>query len=126
MHRARTKSDDERETLSYPLLDLRLTRQDCIRIIEQSDLPVPPKSACFFCPYHSKKAWTRLAKDEPELFSKSVALERHLSERSQRLGHGPLFLTDAMIPLDLAIVDVGQTELDFTGLDMCESGYCMT
>ncbi len=34
----------------YPLRDLGWTRENCIRAIVAAGLPVPVKSACFFCP----------------------------------------------------------------------------
>jgi len=52
----------------YPLLDLGLTRADCKRIIAEAGLPVPGKSACFFCPFHDKHAWANLARESPDLF----------------------------------------------------------
>lgn len=126
MHRARSDSGIPTQTLAYPLIDLRLTRQDCINIIARAGLPVPPKSACFFCPYHSRAAWARMQREEPELFAKSVELEREMNRKRGVLGKDPVWLTADLIPLDMAIVDVGQGELDFAGLDVCESGHCMT
>lgn len=35
----------------YPLVDMRLTRRDCVEIIRDAGLPVPHKSACWFCPF---------------------------------------------------------------------------
>jgi len=37
--------------LSYPLIDARLSREDCKHIIREYGLPVPPKSSCWFCPF---------------------------------------------------------------------------
>ena len=35
----------------FPLVDRKLTRNDCVHIIQSAGLPVPPKSACWFCPF---------------------------------------------------------------------------
>jgi hypothetical protein len=35
---------------TYPLRDWGMSRADCVALIEDEGLPVPPKSACFFCP----------------------------------------------------------------------------
>ena len=32
----------------YPLIDLKMTRDDCIATIQRSGLPIPEKSGCFF------------------------------------------------------------------------------
>lgn len=44
-------------TNRWPLIERRMTRNDCARWLERHGLPVPPKSACTFCPFHSKAAW---------------------------------------------------------------------
>jgi len=80
------------ETLVYPLLDLGLRREDCIEIIADAGLPVPPKSSCWFCPFHSLPAWRDLAINNPSLFASACALEGFMSERSQQRGHGPVWL----------------------------------
>ena len=36
----------------YPLVDLRMTRMDCVESLQQHNLDVPNKSACVFCPFH--------------------------------------------------------------------------
>lgn len=120
--RARTDSGIAWQILEYPLLDLRLARQDCVNIIERASLPVPPKSSCYFCPFHSLTEWRRLKEHEPELFEKSVALEKLINDRRRSLGRDPMWLTRALQPLDLAVAGT-QHELDFD--DACESGFCM-
>ncbi len=37
----------------YPLIDAGMSRDDCIEIIKKAGLPVPDKSACWFCPFGS-------------------------------------------------------------------------
>lgn len=122
--RARTDSGIAWQTLIYPLLDLRLNRQDCINIIERAGLPVPPKSSCWFCPFHRPSEWMRLRQSDPDLFERAADLEQTLSERSEMLGRGKVFLTDRLIPLRQAIGD--QAVMDFESGDTCESGFCMT
>lgn len=110
------------QQLDYPLITLRLNRADCVRIIQEAGLPIPPKSACWFCPYKSGVAWRRLKADQPDLFAQSVALEVLVNERRAGLGRDPMWLSSALIPLDQAIAG-DQSEMD---MDSCESGYCHT
>ncbi|WP_225991310.1 adenine nucleotide alpha hydrolase family protein [Actinomadura montaniterrae] len=49
IHRANTRRHEAYERIVYPLLDLRIRRTDCPRIIRSAGLPVPPKSSCWFC-----------------------------------------------------------------------------
>lgn len=111
------------QELRYPLIDLRLNRGDCVRIIQAAGLPVPPKSSCWFCPFHTRKTWQRMHDDEPVLFSQAVALEATLNARRARLGRDPAWLSGALMPLDQAVT-ANQSEMIFD--DTCESGYCHT
>lgn len=117
---------DEREPVqfrTYPLLDLGIDRRECKRIISAAGLPVPPKSSCYFCPYHSIEAWRDLKRNEPDLFAKSVELEATLRDRREALGKDDVFFTDRLVPLDQAIDD----QLTLGGMgDDCDSGWCFT
>ena len=71
---------DSREpfiTNIYPLIDKRLTRSDCVDIIEAAGLPVPQKSGCFFCPFNSSERWRQLLELNPVLFEKAIELEEN-------------------------------------------------
>jgi len=59
----------------YPLQDLGWVREDCIQAIIEEGLPVPIKSACWFCPASQKWELWWLAGSHPELFMKALRLE---------------------------------------------------
>jgi hypothetical protein len=48
----------------WPLIELRMTRNDCLRWMEKHGYPRPPKSACTFCPFHDRNAWNALTQSE--------------------------------------------------------------
>lgn len=75
--RANFKSKLKKVFFEYPLIDAGLKRRDCVRLIRESGFEVPVKSDCFFCPFHSKERWWGLARDNPDLFWKAVALEEN-------------------------------------------------
>ena len=85
VHRMR----DSREafiTNLYPLIDQRLTRQDCIDLISEAGLPVPEKSGCYFCPFNSTERWHRILERHPDLFARAIQLEENSKHfPSQRL-----------------------------------------
>jgi 3'-phosphoadenosine 5'-phosphosulfate sulfotransferase (PAPS reductase)/FAD synthetase len=62
----------------YPLLDLKLSRQDCIELIEKSGYPNPHKSGCYFCPFQNLASWADLKRIHPELMKKSIELEENM------------------------------------------------
>ena len=59
----------------YPLLELELTRDDCIDAIGRQNLPVPPKSGCWFCPYLRTSQWYDLKRDFPDKFNLALKME---------------------------------------------------
>jgi hypothetical protein len=128
-HRASNRRATPYELPEHPLLDLRLSRTDCKNIISRAGLPVPPKSACFFCPFHRPTSWSKMRRDEPALFQKSVELETTLLERRKKLGRDPVYLTRFGKPLAEAIPEM-QSDLpgllDDPDTDSCDEGYCWT
>jgi hypothetical protein len=111
----------------YPLIDLGLDRSGCQRVIAEAGLPVPPKSSCFFCPFHRPQMWSEMRRDEPELFWKAADLEATLIARRATLGKDPVYLTRFAKPLPEAIAEA-QDMLPIFGADMdtCDEGYCWT
>lgn len=70
----------------YPLVDRRMTRADCVALIQDAGLPTPPRSACYFCPFNSAERWLWLYENHPDLYAKAMALEEHSKHfPSQRL-----------------------------------------
>jgi hypothetical protein len=65
----------DRYEVEYPLREWGLDREACGKLIVDQGLPLPPKSACFFCPAMSKIEIAQLAKDEPELYWLALAME---------------------------------------------------
>lgn len=122
-HRMRTDSGLEWKHLDYPLIDLRLDRAQCMALIERAGLPVPPKSSCWFCPYHSTRAWQALRTHHPDLFAKAVALQTLINERRAMLGKDEVWLSSKLKPLERVTTDYVQADL-FEDEAPCESGYC--
>lgn len=85
----------------FPLIDLRMSRHDCLRWMEANKFPTPPRSACFFCPYKSNAEWRRLKASEPGLFDRAVLFERGFQKIKKISGvNGELYLHDSRRPLD--------------------------
>jgi hypothetical protein len=128
----RVKPNTDEETIywkinAHPLVfevPKPLTRQDCINIIERAGLPIPPKSACYYCPFHSIEKWQDMRTNEPDLFQKACDLEELINKRRAMLGKDPVWLTRKLKPLAQVTTQLEQASLfDDVG---CDSGYCWT
>lgn len=87
----------------YPLIEWGWTRDDCVQAIEGSGLPVPPKSACFYCPSSTKKEVLWLAKEHPDLFARAVAMEHRAAKHMLNVvGLGRRFSWEALVQADEA------------------------
>jgi len=61
----------------YPLMEWGFDREHCKQIILQAGLPVPIKSACFFCPASKKPEIAWLQVNHPELLNRALEIERN-------------------------------------------------
>lgn len=116
--RLRSNSDCEWELLAFPLFDLKLTRADCAEIIISAGLPIPPKSACWFCPNTSHLEWIKMSVEQPEMFERACELELFLGSKYGE----PLYLSKFLVPL---ADSVSQTYFDVDEIGEC-SGMCFT
>lgn len=64
----------------FPLLEMGMTRADCIRWMKDNNYPEPPRSSCVFCPFHSDQEWQRIKTQHPEEFAKAIEFEKKLQE----------------------------------------------
>lgn len=126
--RLSNKRQNNYERPVYPLIELGLSRNDCIGVIRDAGLQVPPKSACYFCPFTRPNQWAEMRRDQPQLFWKAAELEAHMNERRNRTGVRPLYLTRFAKPLAEAIPEAQEMLplVDMPGGEGCDSGYCWT
>ncbi|MCE9534620.1 MAG: phosphoadenosine phosphosulfate reductase [Planctomycetes bacterium] len=72
--------EDDRFRYWYPLVDWGHDRPRCQQIIEQAGLPVPMKSACFYCPASKKPEIVWLQEHHPDLLERALQIERNAQE----------------------------------------------
>jgi 3'-phosphoadenosine 5'-phosphosulfate sulfotransferase (PAPS reductase)/FAD synthetase len=109
----------------YPLVEKRLTRNDCLAWLRARGIKAPPKSACWHCPYTSNARWREMMLTMPAEWQKAVQYDEALRSGMVRKGiTGKLFLHRSMVPLaeaDLRTAeDAGQLNLF---INECE-GMC--
>lgn len=130
-HRATPTRESDGYVSAYPLIELGISRSDCLRIAADAGLPQPPKSSCWFCPFKTTEQWVRMRREQPKLFGKAVELEQILQERRLNLGKDPVYLSGIGGRKELVLDQVIPNQLGLFAewideQDACESGYCMT
>jgi hypothetical protein len=100
----------------WPLIELKMTRQDCLQWMKRQGYPEPQKSSCTFCPYHDNALWRDMKNNDPESFSQAVAVDR-LIRGGVRGTSQRLFLHRSLKPLEevdfRSAADAGQMEWGF-------------
>lgn len=86
----------------YPLIELGMTRQDCLEWMEHKHYPTPPRSSCVFCPYHSDAEWIRLKTEEPKEFQRAVDFEKQLQTQMGKVDrmNSTVYLHSSLKPLE--------------------------
>lgn len=91
----------------YPFLNLNgkffeqpLTRADCTQWLIDNNFPIPPKSACFFCPYQGDNQWLELKRTEPENFKEAVIIDKIIRNSTKKGIKNPIYLHKSCKPLD--------------------------
>jgi hypothetical protein len=111
----------------YPLVDMGITREQCLKWVAEKGYNKPPRSACIGCPYKQNSEW-RLLKDEaPDEWADAVAFDYAIRGGYKREGarlDGQMFLHRSLIPLDEVDLSTPQ-ERGIWGLfdDECQ-GMC--
>lgn len=72
-------ASDSRYEYWYPLREWGWDRGRCEEEIRREGLPVPPKSACFFCPASKPHEIEALVRDHPDLADRICAMEEAAS-----------------------------------------------
>lgn len=61
---------------TWPLIDKRMSRADCLSWMARNGYPQPPKSSCLGCPYHSDQQWREIKNGLPEEWADVVEIDR--------------------------------------------------
>jgi hypothetical protein len=112
-------STDKWITNEWPLIDLRMTRDDCLRWMADHGYPMPKKSSCIGCPYHSDDEW-RAIKAEPEAWEDALKVDAIIRNpvremRGHQFMHAdriPLGEVDLLTPRERGQVDMFNNECE--------------
>lgn len=110
-------------THRWPLaFDLRWSRARCEAWHVDNGLPVPPRSACTFCPMHSNAAWRQLRDESPEEWAEVVEFEQSVKCGLSGTNQG-LALHESLKPINEAPIDNRDNGELFAWRDECD-GMC--
>lgn len=129
IQRAGRGKEESMQQRVYPLLDLGLSRVGCMQVIHDAGIPVPPKSSCFFCPFHKTQVWSELKRDRPDLFDKAQQLEDVMIAKQVTRGKNPVYLTKHKRRISEVIHAAGDTlfsSVEPNDEHGCDSGHCFT
>ena len=64
----------------WPLIEKGMSRWDCLQWMERKGYPLPPKSSCIGCPFHSDDEW-RSIKSDPEAWADAILVDSIIREQ---------------------------------------------
>jgi hypothetical protein len=87
-------------TSAHPLIDARMTLTDCVKFLQQHDIPIPKKSACVFCPFHDDTTWRDMKANWPVEFAHAVEIDRCVRNLTSAGVKRPAFIHRSLKPLE--------------------------
>lgn len=111
-------------SFAYPLVEMRMTRKDCLAWLAAQRYPTPPRSSCIGCPFHSDAEWRDMKRNRPWEWDDAVAFDQAI----RRCGgmRGEIFLHRSCVPLkDADLRTDGERGQLSLWEDEC-SGMCAT
>jgi len=83
----------------HPLIELNMSRQDCIDWMKKNEFPLPEKSACIMCPYHNDAYWHFMKTERPSEFADAVEFDKKIRTGAKNIKDN-LFLHKSCKNLD--------------------------
>lgn len=72
------------QTNIWPLIDKGMSRADCLSWMQKNDYPLPEKSSCIGCPYHSNQYWREMRQKDPEAWKDACFVDEQLRVNGAR------------------------------------------
>lgn len=85
---------------AWPLINARMTRNDCLRWLDRKGYPRPSKSSCIGCPYHNNQHWREMRAGQPDEFADAVRFDEEIRGGFAST-RGEVFLHRSLQPLSI-------------------------
>lgn len=83
----------------WPLIEQRMTRADCVKWLEKNGHPVPEKSSCVGCPYHSDAHWREMKENRPAEFEDACEIDDMIRDGSRWGFNNKQYMHRSCVPL---------------------------
>ena len=83
----------------HPLIEAKMSRQDCIDYLKKNDILLPEKSACIVCPYHNDSYWHFMKTERPSEFAEAVDFDKQVRTITRKEDE-QIFVHRSCKPLD--------------------------
>jgi len=133
------KMDTKYLISEYPLVDKKITRDDCKKFLMETIHMLPPKSGCVYCPFATKAEFLRVSKDEKEKVDRIIFMEHNNSKYKNLKGKivhclkvkrikvpGRKKKMLVGIPIEKFLHPESGSLDDYQETEGCVSGYCHT
>ena len=105
----------------YPLIEKRLSRQDCVNWFNKYYDKKPPRSACIYCPYKNDREWMHLKKNNPKEWNDVVEFDKKIRNNSRKKEE-EVYVHKSCKPIDQVDFDPDKNQLNLFNNE-CE-GLC--
>lgn len=113
-----------RRRVDYPLIGLRLFRENLQAVYAEAGIPGPPKSACFYCPFSSRSRWIEMKRNDPQRFAQAIEIQNIINAKREKLGRDAVTIhPDGLLE---NVVGDQLPLFDFETGGGCNSGTCFT
>jgi hypothetical protein len=108
----------------WPLIEKRMSRWDCLAWMERKGFPMPAKSSCIGCPYHTDHEWGSMRQNDQASWNDAVYVDRMMRKNAAEEGIDNLeFMHKNLIPLSDVDFSTPQSHGQISFLDECD-GMC--
>ena len=107
----------------HPLIEAKMSRQDCIDYLKKNDILLPEKSACIVCPYHNDSYWHFMKTERPEEFAEAVDFDKQVRTITRKEDE-QIYVHRSCKPLDEVEFNKDETDKQLDMFNNECSGMC--
>lgn len=126
-HRAKkVKGDTATWRTKFPLIELGMTKQDCVDYLEKNNLPMPIPSVCAGCFANGLRTFKWMYENDKDAWDRAVKRDEYIRHGLERFGvKNPCYISSTCVPLrELAEMDFRLPKITEHIKHECSQGVC--